>query len=129
MGSLSPPSQMRDFFNRYLVDLVVYFVPSSKYFLKKKRTQEIKIRLDDQFDNSAFPVQRIKVELFKNDLKFMKVLSATVKVETVLSGLRHVMREYFFTCSISVILALSVSITFVVAALLLILKILLKIKV
>ena len=78
-------------------------------------------------DNSKFALQNIELDIYNSALHNLKIKSATLRVSTVLNGIRYYMQTWFFTSAIAFILTLTMTISCTMMGLLLILKVIFKI--
>lgn len=128
VGSLKTQTFLSGLWNGYLVDVVHFSVPGSKYLFKKQKTQKIVINLTDGLDNQKFALQTMGVDIYNSALANLKIKSATMKVSPVLSGLRYYMHHWFFTSAFIFIIGLTLAISVTIMVLLLILKIVFKVR-
>lgn len=54
VATMQKRSMLHQFYHRFLIDLIHFFAPGSKWLLKKQLTQTVNIRLIDNFDNAAY---------------------------------------------------------------------------
>jgi hypothetical protein len=107
VGSFSETKFIDKFLNNKIVDIVHQLIPFSKYILKNKKYQEIRIKLNENFDNKSFELSSMKIEVFSVMLQNLEVRKAFLKVRTVFSGIRYLMHEWQITSASVFILSLS----------------------
>ena len=107
VGSFSETKFIDKFLNNKIVDIVHQLIPLSNYILKNKKYQEIRIKLNENFDNRLFELSSIKIEVFSVMLQNLEIRKAFLKVRTVFSGIRYLMHEWQITSASVFILTLS----------------------
>lgn len=107
VGSFSETKFIDKFLNNKIVDIVHQLIPLSNYILKNKKYQEIRIKLNENFDNRLFELSGMKIEVFSVMLQNLEIRKAFLKVRTVFSGIRYLMHEWQITSASVFILTLS----------------------
>ncbi len=107
VGSFSETKFIDKFLNNKIVDIVHQLIPLSNYILKNKKYQEIRIKLNENFDNRLFELSSMKIEVFSVMLQNLEIRKAFLKVRTVFSGIRYLMHEWQITSASVFILTLS----------------------
>ena len=107
VGSFSETKFIDKFLNNKIVDIVHQLIPLSNYILKNKKYQEIRIKLNENFDNRLFELSSMKIEVFSVMLQNLEIRKAFLKVRTVFSGIRYLMHEWQVRSASVFILTLS----------------------
>ncbi len=107
VGSFSETKFIDKFLNNKIVDIIHQLIPLSNYILKNKKYQEIRIKLNENFDNRLFELSSMKIEVFSVMLQNLEIRKAFLKVRTVFSGIRYLMHEWQITTASVFILTLS----------------------
>ena len=107
VGSFSETKFIDKFLNNKIVDIVHQLIPLSNYILKNKKYQEIRIKLNENFDNRLFELSSMKIEVFSVMLQNLEIRKAFLKVRTVFSGIRYLMHEWQIGSASVFILTLS----------------------
>ena len=107
VGSFSETKFIDKFLNNKIVDIVHQLIPLSNYILKNKKYQEIRIKLNENFDNRLFELSSMKIEVFSVMLQNLEIRKAFLKIRTVFSGIRYLMHEWQIPSASVFILTLS----------------------
>ena len=84
-------------------------IPFADFFFSCGKTELVTIKIFEKFDNEDFGLKSIDFMVPNEALQFK---TATVRVNTALFGIRYFMSEWFFTCALLCISAMTFGMSF-----------------